>query len=118
MIAVYLALSYLIGAIPFGVIVARMQGIDIMSVGSKNIGATNVMRVLGKKWGIFVLLLDVAKGCVPALVVWKLTGSQEMSILSGLVAVLGHCVSPFLRFRGGKGIATGLGAMLGSMPPV
>lgn len=111
--------AYLIGGIPFGYLVARSQGIDILHAGSGNIGATNVYRTLGKKLGLSVFLLDVLKGMAPSAAAWfVLDHSQTVAFVIGLCAVAGHCVSPFLRFRGGKGISTGLGALLGSCPAV
>lgn len=110
--------SYLLGALPFGFIVARISGVDITSVGSGNIGATNVTRVLGWKRGLVVFLLDVAKGVVPPLATVAVTSNRDAAILMGVVAVVGHTFSPFLRFKGGKGVATSLGALVGSAPVV
>jgi glycerol-3-phosphate acyltransferase PlsY len=110
--------SYILGALPFGFIVARLCGIDITSVGSGNIGATNVTRVLGWKLGLLVFLLDVGKGVVPPLATVALTGDRDVAILMGVVAVVGHTFSPFLRFKGGKGVATSLGALVGGAPVV
>lgn len=123
MIAVWLYLaSYLLGAVPFGVLVARAKGVDIMSVGSGNIGATNVARTLGKGPGFLVLALDLVKGLLPALAARWWIGDhaglrgEEQALVCGVLAVLGHSFSPFLRFRGGKGVATGLGMLLGAVP--
>lgn len=124
MILVGLAiLSYFVGAIPFGMLVARTRGIDIMKVGSGNIGATNVVRALGPKYGILVFVLDVLKGAVPGIVthfvvVAPMYGVQVQTwqFIFGVVSILGHMFSPFLKFKGGKGVATGLGAALGSVP--
>ncbi len=113
--ALILILGYLVGSIPVGVIVAKSKGIDIMSVGSGNIGATNVARTLGRGLGFLVFGLDVLKGVLPAIAGAHFVG-PELSILAGVAAVLGHTFSPFLKFKGGKGIATGLGALLGSAP--
>lgn len=120
-VAVYIA-SFLLGAIPFGFLLARARGIDIRQVGSGNIGATNVSRALGSKAGIFVLFLDVLKGAIPAAFgylllkdAWGISPADH-KILLGVIAVLGHIFSPFLKFKGGKGIATGLGALLGASP--
>lgn len=110
--------SYLLGALPFGYIVARVCGVDITSVGSGNIGATNVTRVLGWKLGLVVFFLDVAKGVVPPLATVAITQNRDAAILMGVVAVIGHTFSPFLRFKGGKGVATSLGALVGSAPLV
>ncbi len=110
--------GFLLGAIPFGYLVARAKGVDIFAVGSGNIGATNVMRALGKGPGILVFVLDVLKGLAPSLTVRLLGGPQELSFAAGMAAILGHSFSPFLKFKGGKGIATGLGMLLGSTPLV
>lgn len=121
-ILAYIA-SYFIGAIPVGVLVARAKGVDIMATGSGNIGATNVGRVLGKKAGILVFILDILKGVVPTVAVHFLGISGEFGlslvdqqVICGVLAILGHMLSPFLKFKGGKGIATGLGALLGTAP--
>jgi acyl phosphate:glycerol-3-phosphate acyltransferase len=109
--------SYLIGSIPFGVLVARAKGIDIMSVGSGNIGATNVVRALGKGPGLLVFVLDLLKGLIPALIARVLFPErQEIWFWAGATAVVGHSFSPFLKFKGGKGISTALGMMLGASP--
>lgn len=120
-----LVFAYLLGAIPFGVLIARARGVDILNVGSGNIGATNVNRVLGKGPGIAVLVLDVLKSLIPTLVARILLTTPLMGLdpqtqwfLVGLAAVAGHCVSPFLGFKGGKGISTALGAIIGTAPLV
>lgn len=116
--ALYVIGSYFVGAIPFGVLFARSKGIDLMSVGSGNTGATNVARSLGWKLGILVFLLDIAKGALPVLAVAQFTDANEFAVLFGVPAVIGHTLSPFLKFKGGKGIATSLGALFGSAPLV
>ncbi len=108
-------LAYLIGSIPFGLVIARFRGVDITRVGSGNIGATNVTRNLGKKWGALTLLLDALKGLVPTYLTLVYLGYKE-ALLVGTVAILGHCFSIFLKFRGGKGVATTIGALLGANP--
>lgn len=111
--------AYLLGAVPFGVLVARAHGVDIMSIGSGNIGATNVLRVLDKKAGFLVFFLDVLKGFLPALGGHLLfPGRQDLAMLAGFTAVLGHTFSPFLKFKGGKGISTALGMSIGATPIV
>ncbi len=111
-------LPFLLGAVPFGYVVGKLKGVDVRRHGSGNIGATNVSRVLGKKYGALVLLLDALKGALPVLAV-KLSGlPEEYQVLAGLFAVLGHCFSPFLSFKGGKGVATGLGAFIVISPKV
>jgi glycerol-3-phosphate acyltransferase PlsY len=112
--------SYLFGAVPFGVLAARSQGVDLSSVGSGNVGATNVHRALGWRWSLLVFALDVCKGLGPALLARQVLRDHvvEWSFVVGLAAISGHCASPFLRFKGGKGVATGLGAILASTPLV
>lgn len=109
-------LSYLAGAIPFGVLLSRGSGIDIRSQGSGNIGATNVARLLGKKMGLITLLFDIAKGFIPifctALVVQADPNRTLILALSGAATVLGHMFPVYLRFHGGKGVATALGLFL------
>ncbi|MEL6978416.1 MAG: glycerol-3-phosphate 1-O-acyltransferase PlsY [Pseudomonadota bacterium] len=104
--------SFLLGAAPMGLFVARAFGAgDVRKIGSGNIGATNVMRAGGKAAGAATLLLDAAKGFVPALLAGAAFGPWGAAA-AGLAAFLGHCYSPFLGFKGGKGVATGLGALL------
>lgn len=118
MVALALILCYLLGAIPFGVIVGKMRGVDIRSVGSGNSGATNVYRTLGPAAGLTVFALDVAKGLAAPFVGRLLVSPQAYWPIAccALVAVMGHTFSCFLKFRGGKGIATGLGMALGLVP--
>ncbi len=121
-----LVFGYFLGSVPFGHLFAKAKGVDILNVGSGNIGATNVGRALGKKAAATVFALDVAKGFVPALLGQLLLENgafygllaKEVGLLAGALAVLGHMASPFLKFRGGKGVATGLGAMIGANPLV
>lgn len=110
-----LTLSYLLGSIPTGLWLGiRLRGIDIRESGSKNIGATNTMRVLGKPLGIVALSVDILKGLVPVVVVANLVPSAPLlPLLCGMAAILGHSFSIFLRFRGGKGVATSAGVFLG-----
>jgi acyl-phosphate glycerol 3-phosphate acyltransferase len=124
--ATFLA-AYLVGAVPFGFLVARWRGVDIFRQGSGNIGATNVGRVLGRRFGIIVFFLDFAKGALPvtaALRVAQLPGlglgealpPQALGVVGGLGAFLGHLFPVYLRFRGGKGVATGAGVIAVLMP--
>jgi glycerol-3-phosphate acyltransferase PlsY len=115
--------AYLLGAVPFGLLVARIKGIDIRKVGSGNIGATNVFRSVGKGLGILTFTLDVAKGYVPAKVFPWVAGlagmdvdHSTMGVACGLLAVAGHNWPVYLGFKGGKGIATSAGALLGFAP--
>lgn len=111
-------LSYFVGSIPFGFLVGLAQGVDIRTVGSGNIGATNVFRSLGKKWGILTFLCDVGKGVVATCLLARLVEGRPVTIvlLCGIAALLGHCFPCFLKFRGGKGVATGLGIAIGLVP--
>ncbi len=111
-----LAVSYLAGAVPFGLIVGKIAGVDVRQHGSKNIGATNVSRLLGKKLGFCTLILDVLKGLIPMVVASKvLVGVENAQFYisaCGVLAVVGHMFPVYLGFRGGKGVATGLGVFL------
>ncbi|MFL5331117.1 MAG: glycerol-3-phosphate 1-O-acyltransferase PlsY [Gemmataceae bacterium] len=108
---------YMIGAIPFGVIVAHLRGVNILQAGSGNIGATNVGRVVGKPFGILVLLLDFAKGAGPMWFVARWRGSVDaIAVMAGLAAVLGHVFPVYLGFRGGKGVAVGAGVAAVLLP--
>ncbi len=112
-----LVAAYLIGAIPFGLLIGRLVGADVRQAGSGNIGATNVGRVLGKKLGALTLVCDVAKGFLP---VWLAAGllpdttaNREWLVMAcGLATVVGHMFPLYLKFKGGKGVATALGVFL------
>ena len=135
--------AFLLGSIPFGLIIAKAKGVNIREHGSGNIGATNVLRVIGKKYGISCLLLDALKGFIPVAIAtnliqidgraiqiplgfldpWALIlpaaeamKGQTVQILTALAAVLGHNYSPWVGFKGGKGIATSAGVLLALMP--
>ncbi len=109
-------LSYLLGSIPFGVVLAKSQKIDLRKHGSGNIGATNVTRTLGKTAGLLTLLGDCSKGYLACWIAEYLLAVEWQIGLAGLLAFLGHIFSIFLKFKGGKGIATGLGIYLYLMP--
>ncbi len=137
-------LAFLLGSIPFGLIIAKAKGINIRDHGSGNIGATNVLRVVGKKYGITCLFLDALKGFIPVVIAvnliliegkaggllhiaglepfaMKLPASEQflgqlVHVLTALAAILGHNYSPWVGFRGGKGIATSAGVLLALMP--
>ena len=109
--------AYLLGSIPTGLLLARAFGVDIRTAGSGNIGATNVYRTLGKKVGIMTLMGDCLKGMLPVLAAYNLFGFPvEWIALTGLAAFLGHVYTVFLRFKGGKGVATALGVFLAISP--
>ena len=110
-------LAYLVGAIPFGLLIARAQGVNIRTQGSGNIGATNVLRILGKKWGIITLLLDALKGYLPTLLCSSLmNGSTGQVLAVGVATVIGHTFPVYIGFKGGKGVATSAGMLLALAP--
>ncbi len=113
--------SYLVGAIPFGLLLSRSSGVDVRTAGSGNIGATNVARLLGKKMGIMTLLLDIGKGFLPiygASLILKGDPYHDIFVaLCGAATVIGHSYPVYLGFKGGKGVATGLGVFLFLAPP-
>jgi len=122
-LATIIIVSYLLGSIPFGYIAGRIAGIDIRTAGSGNVGATNVVRVLGKRYGYPVFALDVLKGFGAVKISMVLSGqhlewnSPEISGMVGAIfSVLGHVFPPWLKFKGGKGVATAAGALLALMP--
>lgn len=109
-------IGYLLGSISFAVIIARSQGVDIFKEGSGNPGATNVKRALGSKWGNLTFALDALKGLVAA--GWPLIaygGDNRLAVIGLVAAILGHSFSVFLKFRGGKGVATTIGGLLALM---
>ena len=114
--------AYLIGSIPFGFLVGKMRGIDVRTVGSKNIGATNVFRTVGRKWGLLAFALDFLKGFIPtflALRYARASGDASLACLplaTGVACVAGHMFTCFMKFRGGKGVATGFGMLVGLLP--
>lgn len=111
-----IVVAFLVGSLNPATAIARLLGKDLATSGSGNPGATNAGRVLGRKWGVLVGVLDVLKGLVPAYVAGHFIGGAPMAYAVGLAAVLGHIFSPYLRGRGGKGVATTLGAILGVHP--
>lgn len=114
----WLLASYLVGAIPASYLAARLfRGIDLREHGSRNLGATNLYRVLGWRFAVPVALFDIAKGTVPVLLFApRLSDSQLVALGCGILAVVGHVYSVFVRFRGGKGVATAAGVMLALTP--
>jgi len=109
-------ITYLMGSIPFGVLFARTQNINLQEHGSRNIGATNVTRILGKKAGIFTLLGDTFKGWLASLLAYLVLTDPYAIAVAGVTAFLGHLFSIFIKFKGGKGVAIGLGIHLYIMP--
>ena len=116
--AVWVLASYLVGAIPTSYLAGRLfRGIDLREHGSKNLGATNLYRVLGWRYAVPVGLFDIAKGAVPVLLFApRISDSELFALGCGIAAILGHVFSVFVRFRGGKGVATAAGVMLGLTP--
>jgi len=110
-------IAYFFGAVPFGLLVAKSKGVDIREQGSGNIGATNVFRVLGKGLGIFTFVLDALKGFIPAFV-FPMIGNVDpvYGVLFGFTAIIGHSFPIYLKFKGGKGVATSAGMLLGVAP--
>jgi acyl phosphate:glycerol-3-phosphate acyltransferase len=108
--------AYALGSIPFGVLLARTQNIDLREHGSKNIGATNVIRILGKKAGALTLLGDTLKGLLGVAIASWISNDPFTIAGAGIMVFLGHLFSAFLNFKGGRGVATGLGIHLYIMP--
>lgn len=125
---VAMVLAWLVGGIPFGVMLGRLKGIDIREHGSRNVGATNVGRVLGRRWGFACFLLDALKGAGPVVAAGLVAGTSGRTLFElqplesagwlgvAVAAVAGHMASPFLGFRGGKGVATALGGLAATWP--
>ncbi len=110
-------LAYFLGSLPFGLIIARLvKGIDPRKLGSKNTGATNVARTCGFKWGLLALLLDITKGFVPVIMAADYSQSATFLSLVALAAVFGHAFSIFLKFKGGKAVATTVGVFAAISP--
>lgn len=119
MTLLFIIAGYLVGGIPFGVLVSqKFAQKDVRSQGSGSTGATNVSRLMGKKWGLFVLFLDGLKGFAIVKIYLLTEGNPDIANLVALAAVLGHCYPPYLKFKGGKGVATTLGVLLALSPTV
>lgn len=110
--------SYLVGALPFSLFISRLKGVDLRNVGSGNLGATNVYRALGLGFALLVFFLDALKGYIPTLIALNVTDQSWIHVLVGGLAIMGHSLSPFVNFRGGKGAATGLGFLMAISPDV
>jgi glycerol-3-phosphate acyltransferase PlsY len=110
-------IGYLLGAISFAVIIARSKGVDIFKEGSGNPGATNIKRILGKRWGNVVFALDALKGFTSAGLPLMVYDDDRLAVIGLIAAILGHSFSVFLKFRGGKGVATTIGGLLALMYP-
>jgi acyl phosphate:glycerol-3-phosphate acyltransferase len=108
--------GYLIGSVPAGYVLGRLSGVDVRNTGSGNVGATNVARVVGRKQGLVTLIADVAKGLIPVIVAMQLGASLGATVLVGTAAFVGHLYPIFLKFQGGKGVATALGVFIALAP--
>ncbi len=117
MIAGFVAFAYLCGSVPFGLLIARWKtGTDVRTIGSGNIGATNVARAAGRGAAVATLVLDAVKGLLPVLLAARFALTPWLAAACAIAAVGGHCFPLWLRFRGGKGVATGLGVALALAP--
>ncbi len=117
--AAWMAAAYLVGGIPFGFLIGRMRGVDVRTVGSKNIGATNVFRTVGKGWGLLAFACDFLKGLVPVLLVRRFGPAGEfpwLPLAVGVMCVVGHMLTPYMKFKGGKGVATAFGMLVALVP--
>ena len=119
LLSVAAVVAFLVGSIPFSLLIARfVAGVDLRKVGSGNVGATNVWRAVGARWGLLALLCDALKGLLPTMLLPLLASGStahlatHVAVLSGLAALLGHLFPPWLGFRGGKGVATALGVVI------
>jgi len=117
-VPLFLLLAYLLGSLPSSYVAGRLRGVDLREQGSGNLGATNVYRVLGAVAAVPVVIFDVAKGFVPASLFpgWDGSADARLAIAYGLAAIAGHVWPVFLKFRGGKGVATGAGVLLALAP--
>jgi acyl phosphate:glycerol-3-phosphate acyltransferase len=119
---VFIVVAYLLGSVPFAFLIARAYGKDVRTIGSGNIGATNLARALGRKWGYVCFALDVLKGFIPMVAVTVVAGRPDRPALLalwlavGIAAILGHVFPVTLGFKGGKGVSTSLGVALGLWP--
>jgi len=109
-------LAYLVGSVPFAFLLSRRRGIDLREVGSGNVGATNVLRTSGARTAVIAMGLDVVKGALAVVLAQRLTGGIGAPMAAGLASVLGHIYPVWLRFRGGKGVATAAGVFAGVTP--
>ncbi|MGH3088707.1 MAG: glycerol-3-phosphate 1-O-acyltransferase PlsY [Rubrobacteraceae bacterium] len=111
-------IGYVCGAVPTGILVGRAFGVDVRRIGSGNIGTANVLRAAGKKAGIATMVGDMLKGILPVLIAYLFTDSEWVLAAVALAAVFGHCWPVFLKFKGGKGVATGAGTSIALAPLV
>ena len=114
--AAWIAGAFFAGAVPFGYLIGRLRGVDVRTVGSKNIGATNVFRTVGRKWGLVAFACDVLKGLLPVLAARHWGSAEWLPLAAGVASVLGHMFTPFMKFKGGKGVATAFGMLIALAP--
>ena len=115
--AIWILGAYLVGSVPFGYLIGRMRGVDVRTVGSKNIGATNVYRTVGKGWGLLAFLCDFLKGLLPTLAARLLFPEMHnLALAVGVSCVVGHTLTCFMKFKGGKGVATAFGMLVALVP--
>ncbi|MEW6410274.1 MAG: glycerol-3-phosphate 1-O-acyltransferase PlsY [Nitrospirota bacterium] len=118
MIIIVFIIAYLLGSIPFGLLISRLKGVDIRAYGSGNIGATNVLRIVGKKEAVITLIADMLKGAT-AVIIARAAGVDNAWVASaGICSIIGHNYSVFLGFKGGKGVATSFGVLSAYLPIV
>ena len=114
---IFAVAAYFCGSIPFGFLIGKMRGVDVRTLGSKNIGATNVYRTVGHKWGFLAFFCDFLKGFIPTLLAKLLFPEVPyLAIMTGVLCVVGHMWTCFMKFKGGKGIATGFGMLVALIP--
>ena len=121
---IWIVAAYFVGAIPFGYLIGRIRGVDVRKVGSKNIGATNVYRTVGHAWGFLAFFCDFLKGLIPTLLACLYASRHSdggalianLPVCVGLACVVGHTLTVFMRFKGGKGVATAFGMFLALVP--
>ena len=116
-IAIILALGYVCGSVPFALLLTRARGVDLRAAGSRNLGAANVLRTAGTPRAVAVLMLDASKGAAAVLVAMLLTDDLVVTMAAGLASIVGHIYSVWIRFRGGKGVATSAGVFAVLAPP-
>ena len=119
----FVAAGYLVGGIPFGFLSGKMRGVDVRTVESKNICATNVYRTVGHAWGVLAFFCDFLKGLLPTLAAsWFAANGDvgeecaDLGVWTGLACVVGHTLTPYMKFRGGKGVATAFGMLMALVP--
>lgn len=116
LMALWVAGAYLAGGVPFGFLIGKLRGVDVRTVGSKNIGATNVYRTVGHAWGFLAFFCDFLKGLLPTLAALAWLPAGQDPVYVGLACVVGHTLTPYMKFKGGKGVATAFGMLVAQIP--